>query len=88
MSLVRYDSKSRVATITMDDGTEYTAVVDDPKGDWRNPVTYADVQEKFRTLANSIYSDPARTEKIVAFVDNIENETDMSVLMHLVNDEA
>ena len=79
---------SSAVTITMEDGTEYTAVVDDPKGDWRNPVTYADVQEKFRTLANSVYSDPARTEKIVAFVDNIENEKDMSVLMALVNDEA
>lgn len=77
---------SSAVTITMEDGTEYTAVVDDPKGDWRNPVTYADVENKFRDLANSVYADPARTEKIIDFVRDLEKQPDMSVLMELVND--
>ena len=72
----------------MADGTEYSAVVDDPKGDWRNPVTYEDVENKFRDLANSVYADPARTEKVIAFVSDLENQPDMAVLMQLVNDEA
>lgn len=77
---------SSAVTITMEDGTEYTAVVDDPKGDWRNPVTYEDVENKFRDLANSVYADPERTEKVIAFVRDLEKQPDMSVLMELVND--
>lgn len=77
---------SSAVTITMKDGTQYTAVVDDPKGDWRNPVTHADVENKFRKLANMVYADPERAEKIIAFVNDIENQPDMSVLMELVND--
>lgn len=77
---------SSAVTITMEDGTEYTAVVDDPKGDWRNPVTYEDVENKFRDLANTVYADPARTEKIIDFVRDLEKQPDMSVLMELVND--
>ena len=82
------DHYSSAVTITMADGTEYSAVVDDPKGDWRNPVTYEDVENKFRDLANSVYADPARTEKVIKFVSDIENQPDMAVLMQLVNDEA
>lgn len=79
---------SSAVKITMQDGTEYEAVIDDPKGDWRNPVTYEDVENKFRTLANKIYKSPERTEKIIKFIDTLENQEDMSELMSLVNDMA
>ena len=46
---------SSAVTITMKDGTQYSATVDDRKGDWRNPVTYEDVVNKFRYLANCTY---------------------------------
>ena len=77
---------SSAVTITMKDATTYSATVDDPKGDWRNPVTYEDVVNKFRYLANRVYSDPLRTESIVEFVNDLENQKDMSELMKLVND--
>lgn len=77
---------SSAVKITMKDGTIYESVIDDPKGDWRNPVTYEDVENKFRSLANRIYADKDRTEKIIAFVKDLENQTDMSQLMALVND--
>lgn len=77
---------SSAVKITMKDGTTYESVIDDPKGDWRNPVTYADVEDKFRKLANRIYADKERTEKIIAFVKELEKQTDMSELMKLVND--
>lgn len=72
--------------IIMDDGTTYMSVIDDPKGDWRNPVTFDDVKEKFRTLANRVYDQKQRTEDIISFVENLETQTDMSQLMSLVND--
>ena len=77
---------SSAVKITMKDGTTYESVIDDPKGDWRNPVTYEDVENKFRKLANRIYKDESRTEEIIAFVKELENQTDMSELMKLVND--
>lgn len=77
---------SSAVVITMKDGRKLEAIVDDPKGDWRNPVTFDDVREKFRVLANRVYSDPTRTEKIIRFVDGLEDQSDMSELMSLVND--
>lgn len=77
---------SSSVTITMKDGTEYTAVIDDPKGDKRNPVTHEDVIEKFRYLANRVYDNPERTEKIIEYVNNLENQKDIAQLMQLVND--
>ena len=79
---------SSAVEITMEDGTKYEAVIDDPKGDWRNPVTFEDVKNKFRQLANRVYTDPERTEKIIAFVEKLEEQQDMSALMALVNDQA
>ena len=49
-------------------------------------LTYEDVVNKFRYLANRVYSDPLRTESIVEFVNDLENQKDMSELMKLVND--
>mgnify|MGYP003061993028 FL=1 len=78
---------SSAVTITMKDGTQYSATVDDPKGDWRNPVTYEDVVNKFRYLANRTYKgDTERTEKIVDFVNHLEEQPDMAKLMELVNE--
>ncbi len=77
---------SSAVEITMKDGTKYSAVIDDPKGDWRNPVTYEDVVEKFRILADRTYGDPARTQKIIDWVGKLDEQTDMAELMALVND--
>ena len=79
---------SSAVEITMKDGSRFEAIVDDPKGDWRNPVGPEDVREKFRLLANRIYSKPERTEEIIKFVDNLEKQEDLSQLMRLVNDAA
>jgi 2-methylcitrate dehydratase PrpD len=79
---------SSAVEITLADGTTYESVIDDPKGDWRNPVTFEDVKNKFRTLANRVYTDPQRTEEIISFVETLEDQNDMSQLMTLVNDKA
>lgn len=76
---------SSAVEITMKDGQKYAAVIDDPKGDWRNPVTFEDVKEKFRTLANRVYQDPEQTENIVKYVATLDSQQDMSQLMSLVN---
>ena len=53
---------------------------------------YASVECAARGLdpftTNLVVADPERTEKIIAFVKDLEKQPDMSVLMELVNDEA
>ncbi|MFT3952184.1 MAG: MmgE/PrpD family protein [Oscillospiraceae bacterium] len=77
---------SSAVKITLRGGMEYEAVIDDPKGDWRNPVTFDDVKNKFRALANRVYASPERTERIIAYVEALEQQPDLSALMALVND--
>nr|WP_173812975.1 MmgE/PrpD family protein [Dendrosporobacter quercicolus]NSL49331.1 MmgE/PrpD family protein [Dendrosporobacter quercicolus DSM 1736]SDM27166.1 2-methylcitrate dehydratase PrpD [Dendrosporobacter quercicolus] len=77
---------SSAVQIIMKDGKSFEVTVDDPKGDWRNPVKPEDVREKFRVLANRVYPDSQRTEAIIRFVDSLECQEDMSELMNLVND--
>ncbi|MDR1650945.1 MAG: MmgE/PrpD family protein [Synergistaceae bacterium] len=78
------DQYSSAVTITMKDGSEYTAVVDNPKGDKRNPVTHADVEAKFRYLANRVYSDKSVAERIVEYVNGLENQKDVSELVKII----
>jgi len=68
--------------VTMEDGTEYVSVVDDPKGDYRNPVTQKDLEDKFRNLALHEL-DAARVERIIQFVQNIEDVQDIGTLLAL-----
>ena len=78
---------SSAVQITMKDGSVFGAVVDDPKGDWRNPVLYSDVEDKFRFLANRVYKDMQRTEDVIGLISELEHQKDMTELMKLVNDE-
>jgi 2-methylcitrate dehydratase PrpD len=78
------DQYSSAVTITMKDGAEYTAVVDNPKGDKRNPVSHADVENKFRYLANRVYSDKSVAERIVGYVNDLENQRDISELVGII----
>jgi 2-methylcitrate dehydratase PrpD len=68
--------------VTMEDGTEYVSVVDDPKGDYRNPVTQDNLEDKFRNLALHEL-DSRRVERIIQFVQGIEDVQDISELFSL-----
>ena len=78
------DQYSSAVTITMKDGKEYTAVVDNPRGDKRNPVTHADVENKFAYLASRIYSDKSVIENIKNRINDLENLKDMSDLISMI----
>jgi 2-methylcitrate dehydratase PrpD len=74
---------SCAVTVTMEDGTEYTSTVDDPKGDYRNPVTQGELEDKFRGLA-SRELDRERVERIIAMVSNIHEVADIGELFTLI----
>lgn len=73
---------SCAVTVTMEDGTEYTSVIDDPKGDYRNPVTQEQLEKKFRALAGREL-DTGRVERILAFVKNMQDVQDIAELFYL-----
>ena len=68
--------------VTMEDGTEYTSVVDDPKGDYRNPVTQEHLEDKFRGLAGREL-DKDRVEQLITFVTHLHEADDVAELFSL-----
>jgi len=75
---------SSAVTVTMEDGEEYTSVVDDPKGDFRNPVTQKEIEDKFVNLAQREIADEDKIQRIVAFVKDIHQADDINELFALI----
>ena len=75
---------SCAVTVTMEDGQEYTSVVDDPKGDYRNPVTQEDMEEKFKNLARREIADEDKIQRIIDFIQNIHMADDIGELFALI----
>jgi 2-methylcitrate dehydratase PrpD len=73
---------SCAVTVTMEDGTECTSVIDDPRGDYRNPVTQEELEDKFRSLAGREL-DEERVERIVALVTHLHEVDDIGRLFSL-----
>ncbi len=76
---------SCAVTVTMEGGTEYTSEVENPKGDWRNPVTQDELEAKFRNLAAREIDDEERIERIVDFVTGIHEADNVSKLFNLLD---
>jgi 2-methylcitrate dehydratase PrpD len=68
--------------VTMEDGTEYTSVVDDPKGDYRNPVMQEHLEDKFRGLTGREL-DKERVEQLITFVTHLHEADDVAQLFSL-----
>lgn len=75
---------SCAVTVTMEDGTEYTSVVDDPKGDYRNPVTQQELEDKFRGLASRELGRET-VERLVDLVGHLEDVDDIGELFVLTS---
>lgn len=69
-------------TITTTDGRTLTAERDVPKGDPRDPMTIADLDDKFNALADPVMSETRRAELKQAIFD-LENCPDVADLMKL-----
>ncbi len=71
-----------IVTIKTTSGSEFTKQLDYPKGDPRNPLTDAEVEEKFDALAAPILSDDKRA-RIKDAVWNVDKLDSISELMDL-----
>jgi 2-methylcitrate dehydratase len=73
-----------VVKITTTDGKQFTKQVDYPKGDPRNPLTDAEVEEKFDALAEPVLTDERRkrVKDAVWRLDGLSSITELMEQLH------
>ena len=72
-----------IVNITAKDGRTFSKQLDYPKGDPRNPLSDAEIEEKFRALAEGVLSEKAQ-KKLVDAIWNLEKIGSVSKLMALM----
>src|SRR5271169_4512446 len=72
-----------IVNLTTTDGRIFTKQLDFPKGDPRNPLSDAEVEEKFRALAEGVLSAKAQ-DKLIAAIWNLEKCASVAKLMALM----
>ncbi len=75
------DTEAKV-TITAKGGKKYSAYVDTPKGDPRNPPTDKELESKFRSLAPSVLPKP-RVDRLVETIWSLEKLGNVRQLIRL-----
>jgi 2-methylcitrate dehydratase len=72
-----------IVNLTTTDGRTFSKQLDYPKGDPRNPLSDAEVEEKFSALAEGVLSDGAQ-KKLKNAIWNLEKAGSVSTLMALM----
>jgi 2-methylcitrate dehydratase len=72
-----------IVNITTIDGRTFTSQLDYPKGDPRNPLSDAEIEEKFAALADGVLSNDAQ-KKLKDAIWNLERVRSTSKLMRLM----
>ncbi len=72
-----------IVNITTVDGRTLSKQLDYPKGDPRNPLSDAEIEEKFRALAEGVLSERAQ-DKLIGTIWNLEKCTSVTKLMALM----
>jgi 2-methylcitrate dehydratase len=76
-----------IVNITTTDGSSYSKQLDFPKGDPRNPLTDAEIEEKFAALAEGMLSVKAQ-RKLIDAIWNLEKIGSVSKLMVLMKTDV
>jgi 2-methylcitrate dehydratase PrpD len=76
-------SQAKVDVI-MDDGTTFSARCEHPLGSPENPLSRAQVEQKFRSYAERVI-DGAQIAEVIAAVDRLEDYASVASLMGLLN---
>lgn len=72
-----------IVNITTTDGRSFSKQLDYPKGDPRNPLSDAEIEEKFKALAEGVLSAKAQN-KLIDAIWNLEKMASVSRLMALM----
>src|SRR6478672_8508567 len=76
-----------IVNLTTVDGRTFTKQLDYPKGDPRNPLTDAEVEEKFAALADGVLSEGAQ-KKLKDAIWNLEKVGSVSKLMEMMKSDV
>jgi len=76
-----------LVNITTTDGTTFSKQLDYPKGDPRNPLSDAEIEEKFRALAEGVLSEKAQ-KKLIEAIWKLEKCGSVAKLMALMKADA
>lgn len=76
-----------IVRIETTDGRSFEKQLDFPKGDSRNPLSDAEIEVKFRSLADGVLS-PARQQQVIDSVWQFEQLTSVSQFMKLLKKDA
>ena len=63
-------------------GETFSTVVDHHKGHWKNPMADADIEKKFRTLANKVLPD-AKSDALLSCLRKLEDLADAGEMLRL-----
>ena len=72
-----------VVTIEKKDGVTYKKRITHAKGDVENPLSYDELRDKFRLLAEKPLGNE-KTEEVIKYIDDLENVNNIEELMTLV----
>ena len=73
--------------IEMADGSKLSAFCEHPRGSHENPLTRAQIEDKFRTYAKGVLTD-ANAEEVIAAIGRLEEFTSVRKLMDLLRGAA
>jgi 2-methylcitrate dehydratase len=73
-------SISNRLTLKLDDGRVLVKQIDDPRGSPRNPMTGAEVEQKFRGQVKGFLSE-AQVKGVLEFVESLEDQREVSKLL-------
>jgi 2-methylcitrate dehydratase len=76
-----------VFKLTTKSGEAFSTVVDHHKGHWKNPMSEADVEKKFRTLARKVQTD-AQIDMLLAHLWKLEDASDAAEVLRLTQRQS
>lgn len=82
-TLVRELNLGARVAVKMKDGTLYRGFSEAPKGDPANPISFDEIEEKFRNIARLAISEK-NMELVVELIKNFERLSDLEEIVALI----
>lgn len=82
-TLVRELNLGARVAVKMKDGTLYRGFSEAPKGDPANPISFDEIEEKFRNIARLAISEK-NMELVVELIKNFERLSDLEEIVKLI----
>lgn len=72
-----------VIIIKLRNGGEFRRHVTTPKGDYKNPMSFEEIIEKFRDLTKEVLLEERQIDRLIKIIQHIDELKDVSILLKL-----